>query len=127
KAVTSGEELDFSAVAAALEGLRRSTGDTAAWIRADTRFHVEVVRLAGNPYLTSIFESVHSALITHQYQRWVEDETVPAWLAPEHADAQVRLHEPILDAIRSRDPGWARSALQHHHSKMTEHLSGAGA
>lgn len=127
KAVANGDELDFTAVTTALEGLRKSTGETAAWIRADTRFHVEVVRLGGNPFLTSIFESVHSALITHQYQRWVEDETVPAWLTPEHAEAQVQLHEPILDAIRSRDAEWARSALQHHHRKMTEHLSGAGA
>ncbi len=125
KAVENSAVLDFGPVTGALEQLRKSTGETADWIRADTVFHVEVIRLSGNPYLTSIFESVHSALITHQYQRWVEDESVPDWLAPEQSDAQVQLHEPILEAIRNRDSEWAKLAVYHHHRKMTDHLSGA--
>lgn len=125
KAVENVEDRDFTTVTDALEALRESTGETADWIRADTRFHVEVIRLSGNPYLTSIFESVHSALITNQYQRWIEDESVPDWLSPAKADEQVQLHEPILEAIRNRDSEWARLAVYHHHRKMTEHLAGA--
>jgi GntR family transcriptional repressor for pyruvate dehydrogenase complex len=126
-AASRSADADFEVATAARGALRDATGDTAAWIRADTRFHVEVISLSSNPYLTSIFEGVHSALITHQYQRWVDDGTAPDWLGAQHAEAQFRLHEPILQAIVQGDAESAQRAVHDHHRTMTGHFNFDGA
>lgn len=122
KAVERQDELDFGPAMAALETLRESTDEAADWVRADTVLHVEIIRLSGNPYLTSIFESVHTVLITHQYRPWIEEAVAPEWLGPEHADAQLELHEAILDAVRDRDAEAAELAVHRHHHRMADHL-----
>jgi GntR family transcriptional regulator, transcriptional repressor for pyruvate dehydrogenase complex len=107
---------------AALERLRASVGATSAWIAADTIFHSTIVGMAGNPFLTSIYESVHTAVISYEYRPWVENDTVPDWLRPEQADAQIALHEPIVAALEAGDADAAVCAVRHHHQAMLDHL-----
>ena len=53
---------------AALRRLAASAGNTSAWISADTHFHATLVRASHNPYLASIYESVHETLINYEYR-----------------------------------------------------------
>jgi GntR family transcriptional repressor for pyruvate dehydrogenase complex len=107
---------------AALEQMNHSAGYVAAWMSADTQFHSTLVRASHNPYLASLYESVHGTLLDYEYQAWVKNGTVPAWLRKSQAAAQIALHEPILEAVRRRDAGLARQAVLHHHDVMEQHL-----
>lgn len=111
---------------AALDALRDAAGDTAAWMSADTRFHAALVGAAGNPYLLSIYESVHTTLVDYEYRDWVERGEVPEWLRPEQSAAQFELHEPILAAVRAGDAAAADAAVRRHHDVMAEHLAHEG-
>lgn len=107
---------------AALERLRTSMGETSSWIAADTIFHSTVVGMSGNPYLASIYESVHTAVISYEYRPWVENNDVPGWLRPDQAEQQIALHEPIVAAIEAGDTEAAVHAVRHHHEAMLAHL-----
>lgn len=112
--ITAGE--------AALRQLRSNAGNVAAWVSADTRFHSTLVRASQNPYLSSIFESVHATLINYEYRAWIEMGTVPAWLQKSEAEALNALHEPILDAVRLGDAAMGVRAVLRHHEVMARHL-----
>lgn len=107
----------------ALQCLKESTGDTAAWMSADTNFHTTLVRASHNPYLALIFESVHTALITYEYRNWISKGIVPKWLRKKEAAAVTALHEPILEALKRRDEEAGRIAVLHHHYVMAQHLA----
>tara|TARA_R110002020_G_scaffold15143_44_gene53964 strand:- start:404 stop:1183 length:780 start_codon:yes stop_codon:yes gene_type:complete len=108
---------------AALDRLQESTGDTSAWMSADTHFHATLVRASHNPYLASIYESVHAALIRYEHRDWIDKGTVPTWLSADDAEAVTAIHAPILDAIRARDIEAGRKAVLRHHDAMARHLS----
>jgi GntR family transcriptional repressor for pyruvate dehydrogenase complex len=116
---------EIAAGEAALQQLHSNAGNVAAWISADTLFHSTLVRASQNPYLSSIFESVHATLINYEYQAWIEMGTVPAWLQKSEAEALNALHEPILDAVRSGDTAMGVQAVLCHHEAMAQHLNGA--
>lgn len=122
KAVNTEVADGVSRARKALERLRESVGETSTWIAADTLFHATIVGLAGNPYLTSIYESVHTALIGYEYQYWVERDVVPAWLQPSEAESQMDIHAPIVDALEKRDVAAAVAAVARHNHVMREHL-----
>jgi GntR family transcriptional repressor for pyruvate dehydrogenase complex len=107
---------------AALAALRDSAGDAAAWMSADTEFHATFVRAARNPYLASIFESVHAAVINYEYRDWIERGSLPSWLERSESDHLVELHEPMLLAMESGDAEAARVAVLEHHRVMELHL-----
>ena len=98
-----GTDEEVAAGEAALELLKQSTGDISAWMSADTQFHSTLVRASHNPYLSSIFESVHTTLIEYEYRVWVDKGTVPKWLRKTEAAAVTAIHEPILNAFKNRD------------------------
>jgi GntR family transcriptional regulator, transcriptional repressor for pyruvate dehydrogenase complex len=106
----------------ALRRLAGSTGSAPAWIAADTEFHAMAVRAAGNTYLTAMYEGVHAAVLTHEYEHWVRTETEPAWLTASGAPALLDLHQAIYDAIIAVDAGAARAAVLRHHEVMLDHL-----
>jgi GntR family transcriptional repressor for pyruvate dehydrogenase complex len=108
---------------AALQQLHSNAGNVAAWVSADTLFHSTLVRASQNPYLSSIFESVHATLINYEYQAWIERGNVPAWLEKSEAEALNALHEPILDAVRSGDTAMGVRAVLRHHEVMAQHLA----
>lgn len=112
----------IATVEAALDHLRSSVGQASAWISADTVFHAAVVRAAGNPYLSALYESVHTAVISTGFERWVRHDEVPQWLASGNAQSQIDLHVPILDALRRRDEDAVRAALLAHHEALLSHL-----
>jgi GntR family transcriptional repressor for pyruvate dehydrogenase complex len=109
---------------AALDRLRASMGETSTWIAADTIFHSTVVGMARNPYLTAMYESVHTAVISYEYRPWVDNDEVPRWLRPEEAEEQFALHEPIVAALEVGDAEAAVLAVRHHHEVMLNHLRG---
>ncbi|MDR1294465.1 MAG: FadR family transcriptional regulator [Bifidobacteriaceae bacterium] len=124
-AVDRGTPDDFADAEKALGQIRTCTGNTAAWMTADTRFHAALVRASKNPYLFSIYESVHTALISYEYRAWVRSGQVPSWLGKAGADDMVAIHEPILRAVKARDAQAAREAVQQHHRIMAMHLADA--
>jgi GntR family transcriptional regulator, transcriptional repressor for pyruvate dehydrogenase complex len=82
-----------------------------------------VARASRNPYLASIYESVHEALINYEYRDWIASGTVPDWLRPGEAAFLTALHEPILAAVRDRDEQAGRLAVLRHHHVMSQHLA----
>jgi GntR family transcriptional regulator, transcriptional repressor for pyruvate dehydrogenase complex len=125
-AIERGTAAEIAAGEQALQRLRDSVGDTASWMSADTQFHATLVRASHNPYLSSIFESVHTTLINYQHRDWVSRGTVPKWLRSSEAEALNALHEPILAAVKNRDEEAGRIAVLHHHYVMEQHLAEMG-
>jgi GntR family transcriptional repressor for pyruvate dehydrogenase complex len=110
-------------IADALRRLAGSTGSASAWIAADTVFHAAAVGSAGNTYLSAMYEGVHTAVLSHEYEHWVRTETEPAWLAPSGAPALLDLHQAIYEAVAAGDAEAARIAVLRHHKVMLEHLA----
>jgi GntR family transcriptional regulator, transcriptional repressor for pyruvate dehydrogenase complex len=126
RAIERASAAELDPAEEALNAFAHTGGDTASWMSADTRFHSALVGAAHNTFLASMFESVHSALINHEYRSWIDSGTVPEWLAPDRIPALTAIHEPILSAVRRRDVGSALYAVRHHHEAMTVHLGLAG-
>lgn len=122
QAVRRSTPADLDAGEAALRRLAASAGDTSAWISADTHFHATLVRASHNPYLASVYESVHEALINYEYRNLTGSGTVPGWLRPGEAAGLTALHAPILAAVRDRDEEAGRLAVLRHHDVMAQHL-----
>ncbi|OHV56526.1 hypothetical protein BCD48_07925 [Pseudofrankia sp. BMG5.36] len=112
-------------IVVALERLRASVGRPSEWIAADTVFHATLVRSSGNPYVAAVYESVHTAILSYEFNNWVQTENVPAWLRNSDPEEQMALHEPIAAAVESRDPHAAEQAVLRHHEVMLEHLEAA--
>jgi GntR family transcriptional regulator, transcriptional repressor for pyruvate dehydrogenase complex len=123
RAIERATEQELAEGERALERLERSAGDTASWMSADTYFHATLVGASHNAYLTSMFSSVHGALIDYEYRTWIDEGTVPSWLAPDRAAALTAVHEPLLRAVRTRDVALALYAVRHHHEVMAQHLA----
>ncbi|MDT7726652.1 MAG: GntR family transcriptional regulator, transcriptional repressor for pyruvate dehydrogenase complex [Actinomycetota bacterium] len=115
-------EDEVADIRTALDRLKSASDKTSEWIAEDTVFHATIVRSAGNPYLASLYESVHTAVISYEYRYWVESETVPGWLRKASPDELMSLHEPIALAVIERDSEAARVAVLNHHTAMSEHL-----
>jgi GntR family transcriptional regulator, transcriptional repressor for pyruvate dehydrogenase complex len=110
---------------AALQRLAEAAGRPSEWISADTVFHAVIVRGSGNAYLAAGYESVHTTILSHEYEQWVQSDTVPKWLCDSDPEEQLALHQPILDAVLARDPDAARAAVETHHLAMQKHLEEA--
>ncbi|MEV7091191.1 FadR/GntR family transcriptional regulator [Streptomyces sp. NPDC093085] len=122
QAIERGPEGGIAKARQALQRLTQSVGETSTWIAADTLFHATLVDLVGNPVLTRIYEQAHTSLLEYEYKEWVENDEVPAWLAPAAADEQMALHEPIVDALERGDVDAALAAVRRHNDVMREHL-----
>lgn len=127
QAIKRGTRAEVAAGEATLRKLAASVGDTSAWISADTLFHATLVRASHNPYLASIYESVHETLINYEYRNWIDSGTVPHWLGPSEAADLTALHESILTAVRDRDEDAGRIAVVRHHQVMAQHLAASQA
>jgi GntR family transcriptional repressor for pyruvate dehydrogenase complex len=127
EAARRGTEADLVRLRDSLRRLAASVGGTSTWIAADTVFHATVVGMSHNPFLTAIYESTHTAVIRHEYQRWVENDEVPSWLRPDGADAQLAIHEPIVAALEAGDLASAQAAVLRHNEVMRQHLDSAEA
>jgi GntR family transcriptional repressor for pyruvate dehydrogenase complex len=94
-------------------------------IAADTVFHATVVGIARNPYLTTMYESVHTAVLSYEFKQWVQGETVPKWLKGPVSKRQLALHESIANAVLGQDPEEAKKAVIAHHRAMADHMNAA--
>src|SRR5262249_31906251 len=111
-------------VGAARRGLAAWAGGAGGWTAPDPVFHATAVRAAGNTSLTTIYEGVHTAVLTHEHEHWVRTEAEPAWLAPPAAPL-LNLHRAIYDAVAAADPEAASAAVLRHHQVMLAHLRAA--
>jgi GntR family transcriptional repressor for pyruvate dehydrogenase complex len=100
-------------------------GHTSELIVADTVFHALIVRSVGNPYLTAMYESVHSAVLAYELKAWVDTESDPPWLRDGRPEEQMALHEPIAAAVIAGDGEAACAAVLAHHQKMADHVAAA--
>ena len=105
-----------------LQRLAGATGSAAAWIAADTVFHADVVRGAGNAYLTAMYEGVNTAVLSQEHEPWVRTEAEPGWLAGPGMSVLLYIHQAIYDAVAAGDAGRAQTAVLRHHQVMLEHL-----
>jgi GntR family transcriptional repressor for pyruvate dehydrogenase complex len=117
--------IEAAAIGVALHRLRDCRDDATAseLIAADTVFHATVVRASGNPYLATIFESVHSAVLRYQLRDWVDTATAPLWLRHGGASQQWEIHQPIAAAVIAGDPDAALLAVRRHHEEILAHLA----
>ena len=109
----------------ALDRLAQTDDNASTWIAVDTLFHATIVRSAGNPYLAAVYESIHTAALRYEFDRWVEREAIPTWLDQTGRDKRWALHQPIADAVITRDWRAAREAVWRHHQVMQRHFDAA--
>jgi len=121
QAITRGVK-DLEPLNRALADLSDARGSASAWIAADTVFHVEVVRLAGNRFLTNVFSSIHAALVSKAYEAWVSTKKTPRWLTGTVFDQQIALHEPMARALSRGHRGEFERAAIVHQRALLEHL-----
>ncbi|HZU16156.1 MAG TPA: FadR/GntR family transcriptional regulator [Candidatus Dormibacteraeota bacterium] len=115
-------ERDLDRVREALDRLRATAASPSSWIAADALFHATLVGIAKNPYLTALYESVHTAIVSIQLEAWVRTDEPPGWLSPERAEERLALHRPILAALSARDPDALQAALNRHHQALMTNL-----
>jgi GntR family transcriptional repressor for pyruvate dehydrogenase complex len=116
---------EAEAIEHALRHLDNADQSPSERIAADTVFHATVVGAASNPYLSTMYESVHNAVLSFELRQWVQSEMVPGWLHGPISKKQLALHEAIASAVLQRDPQAARKAVDAHHRVMIEHLDAA--
>jgi GntR family transcriptional regulator, sialic acid-inducible nan operon repressor len=105
EAARRATEQDIRALRAALEANDAASGDFEAFERTDVEFHLQIIRMAGNP----IFLALHRAL-----SEWLIDQRRTS-LRRKGAEAQARrFHRQIFEAIAARDPDAAEETMLKH-------------
>jgi GntR family transcriptional repressor for pyruvate dehydrogenase complex len=79
-AVHAAERAEPAGLSGSLRRLAGATGSAAAWIAADTVFHADVVRAAGNAYLTALYEGVHTAVLSQEHELWPAPADPFCWI-----------------------------------------------
>jgi DNA-binding FadR family transcriptional regulator len=102
------------------EGLTFSSGDTAAFVRADVLFHEYVLEISGNPFMHSLGALIGTAL-NASFTLSAPTEH------PELSAAVRRQHLDIVDAIEARDAQRASDAMVAVIRQGWANYSGAGA
>jgi DNA-binding GntR family transcriptional regulator len=82
-----------------------SDGDTPTLLDADIEFHRNIVDGAGWKQLRHMWESLHPRTLT-----MYTIQTLVQWSPHMHAER----HQPVLDALRARDPVAAEQAIREH-------------
>ena len=83
----------------------------------DRQFHVAIARATGNSAIVATVEMLWDARARSPQYRLLSDKAHTAGIAPRPDE-----HATILDALRSRDPNAARSAMRSHLSRVLESL-----
>jgi DNA-binding GntR family transcriptional regulator len=107
-AVEHMTDADLEQLAGSLGEMRRAAraADLHAEALADALFHGRIVDISGNAMLRRLWQMLEPLSRTYI--------TLVAPGADRHAIAD--MHQPILDALRSRDAGRAAAALDHHYT-----------
>jgi GntR family transcriptional repressor for pyruvate dehydrogenase complex len=118
----SHDARDLRKIEDALERMETSSESISAWANEHSLFHATVVEMAGNRFVTSIYESIHTALLSVNYEPWVRHDLVPAWLEGDSFRAQVDMHGRILEALKAKDHQAMDQALFEHHQDILKRL-----
>jgi DNA-binding GntR family transcriptional regulator len=110
-------EADFEELEALLEAMRAAAeaGDAHAEAAADARFHGRVVDLSGNTTLQRVWRTLEP------YSRTFITLAVPGVDRRMVAEE----HQPILDALRRRDPALAAATYAEHFAATAARLGSA--
>lgn len=109
-------EDEIQAIGNRLEAMRTSQDKPERYSRADLEFHLAIAGAAHNYLLYNLLHTLRhilGALIT----KAVVD------LDANHMPQSFRVHVPIYEAIRARDPKTARRAMAAHLDRLEERLS----
>lgn len=105
EAARNASEPDIAALRSALERNAAAEGNSEEFERTDVGFHLEIIRIAGNP----IFLALHRA-----FSEWLIDQRRTS-LQHRGAEADALLfHRRIFEAISARHPDGAEQAMQEH-------------
>lgn len=107
-------EDDLERLSELIDAMRQATadGDASAETSADAEFHATIIRAAGN------------TVLTHQWEQLLPQARTFISLAlpaSPHGDLADR-HQPILDALRSRDPQLAEAAMHAHLADVADRM-----
>jgi len=104
-AATLGTALDFHRLADALEANRRAMGNFEAFERTDVAFHFVLAEIPRNP----VFVAIHEAVVA-----WLTRQRTLS-LRNEGAEQMAYMwHKNIYDAVISKDPDAAETAMREH-------------
>ena len=105
QAATDANKDDIAALRAALEENSAAIHDTDVYYETDMKFHAVLYDIPRNPALPAI----HKAYTTWLSPHWSQMPRLP-----ERNRANYEAHKAIFDAILSRDPDAAETALRNH-------------
>ncbi len=94
----------------------RAAGDVGAYVDADIAFHVQVARASRNEVFANLIVSLQSLLGV-----WAKRVLEYAG----ETESSLAMHEPILAAIRQKDPAAAREAMRAHMERANRRLHDA--
>jgi len=104
-----------------LEVMRGSVDNLSVFVEADIRFHLEIARSTNNKVLLDLLQSVR-ALLRVWVDRALED--------PGHAQVALDEHTEVYNALRTRDPDAAATAMSRHMQtagrRLTAFATGTG-
>ena len=85
------------------------------------QFCPNVVRAAGNAYLTALYEGVHTAVLSQERALGPHGDRARVAGGP-GASVLLEIHQAIFDAVAAGDARAAQAAVLRHHEVMLEHL-----
>lgn len=106
---------DLRELKAILTEMRRrlGAGDPVGYSELNPRFHRRIWAAAENQTATRLVEQLKSQSLRYQYQ---------TMLRPGRPERSLREHEAIFDALATRDPGAAETAMRDHLEEVLETL-----
>ncbi len=116
-AAQRGTAEDFSQLTAAYEAMERASSPE-AFMAADLTFHIGCLHAAHNDFLLPIAHAIRSAMVTSLRVTNPDPH--------ENRNVSLPLHRAILDAIVSRQPNEAASAMERHLDDTEQRRARAG-
>lgn len=112
--VTDADLLELEALLVAMSA--PGVNDEQA-LEADRKFHLTIARIAGNPVIE------HCVQLIWRMRRELPRVTqVYSKVCHQDGDARADEHALILEALRRRDPGSARTAMREHFHRLFEEM-----
>ncbi|WP_346658895.1 FCD domain-containing protein [Arthrobacter sp. StoSoilB13] len=96
-----------------LDVMAKNLDDLAAFVEADAAFHREIAAASGNMVLEELLQSIRSLL-----RIWVDR----ALTDEGHAEAALREHTAIFEALRSRDASAVSETMRSHMDTASRRL-----
>jgi len=93
------------------------SGDVLAAEDADRRFHIRIAEITGNSAMRAVVEMLWEARDRSPQYRFLTDKAHAARVVPREDE-----HAKILEALRSRDPAKARTAMRSHITRVVDAL-----